>query len=161
MVLVIIIGIAVALFLLAFVTKRRFGVLGLGLAAGVVLSQLWAVTLAAMLQGQGVPVSPLSYSTVAQLVIMLTPPLLLMIGGPWYHNLKGRLLGSLLFAVFATLFVVAPIMRDFVVAGDTSPVFEFIAQWQNVLIALGVALAIIDMLLAHGPKFPKHGKDKH
>lgn len=157
----IIIGIAVALFLLAFVTKRRFGVLGLGLAAGVVLSQLWTVTFSAMLQGQGMPVAPLSYSTVAQLVIMLTPPLLLMIGGPRYHNLKGRLLGSLLFAVFATLFVVAPITRDFAVAGDSSPVFEFIAQWQNVLIALGVALAIIDMLLAHRPKSPISRKAKH
>ena len=45
MALVIILGIAVVLFILAFLTKRRFGVLGLGLAAGVVLSQLWAVTL--------------------------------------------------------------------------------------------------------------------
>ena len=161
MALVIILSIAVVLFLLAFLTKRRFGVLGLGLAAGVVLSQLWAVTLAAILQGQGVPVSPLSYSTVGQVAIILIPSLLLLIGGPKYHDKKGAIIGALLYAAFAVLFVIAPITRDFAVAGDTSPIFDFIAQWQNVLIALGVVLAIIDMMLAHGPKFPRHGKEKH
>lgn len=161
MALVIILGIAVVLFLLAFMTKRRFGVLGLGLAAGVVLSQLWAVTVAAVLESQKVPVDPLSYSTVGQVAIILIPSLLLLIGGPKYHDKKGALVGSLLYALFATLFIIAPITRDFAVAGDTSPIFDFIAQWQNVLIALGVVLAIIDMMLAHGPKFPRHGKEKH
>ncbi len=161
MVLVIIIGIAAALFLLAFVTKRRFGVLGLGLAAGVVLSQLWSVTLASVLQSQQLPVGPLSYSTLGQVAIILVPSLLLLIGGPKYRNNRGAIIGSLLYAAFAMLFIIAPITRDFAVAGDTSPVFDFIAQWQNVLIALGVVLAIIDMLLAHGPKFPHRGKEKH
>lgn len=161
MALVIIIGIAVVLFLLAFFTKRRFGVLGLGLAAGVVLSQLWAVTVAAALESQKIPVDPLSYSTVGQVAIILIPSLLLLIGGPKYHHKKGALVGSLLYAAFAVLFVIAPITRDFAVAGDTSPILDFIAQWQNALIALGVVLAIIDMLLAHGPKFPRRGKEKH
>lgn len=161
MALVIILGIAVGLFVLAFLTKRRFGVLGLGLAAGVVLAQLWAVTLSAVLQAQNVPVAPLSYSTIGQLVIILIPSLLLMLGGPRYQGKKGALVGSLLFAVFATLFFIAPVTRDFAVAGDTSPVFDFIATWQNVLIALGIVLAIVDMLLAHGPKFPGRKKEKH
>ena len=161
MALVIILGIAVVLFMLAFLTKRRFGVLGLGLAAGVVLSQLWAVTLSALLEVQNVPVSPLSYTTVGQIAIILIPSLLLMIGGPKYHDKKGALVGSLLFAIFATLFIVAPITRDFAVAGDTSPVFDFIAQWQNVLIGLGIVLAIVDMLLAHGPKLPQRSKGRH
>lgn len=161
MALVIILSAAMVLFLLAFVTKRRFGVLGLGLAAGVVLSQLWSVTLTSVLQSQQVPIGPLSYSTLGQVAIILIPSLLLLIGGPKYHNSKGALVGSLLYAAFAALFIIAPITRDFAVAGDTSPVFEFIAQWQNVLIALGVVLAIIDMIVAHGPKFPRHGKEKH
>lgn len=161
MALVIILGIAVVLFLLAFLTKRRFGVLGLGLAAGVVLSQLWAVTLSAIMQSQHIPVSPLSYSTVGLAVIILAPSLLLMLGGPKYHDKKGAIFGSLLYAAFAVLFVVAPITRDFAVAGDTSPIFDFIAQWQNVLIALGVVIAIGDMMLAHEPKFPGRGKEKH
>ena len=37
--------ILIALFGLAFLTKRRFGVLGLALAAGAMLSSLWAESL--------------------------------------------------------------------------------------------------------------------
>lgn len=161
MALVIILGIAVVLFVSAFATKRRFGALGLGLAAGVVLSQLWSVTVSSLLEAQKIPVEPLSYSTVGQIALILIPSLLLLIGGPKYHDKKGAFVGALLYAAFATLFVVAPITRDFAVAGDVSPIFEFIASWQNVLVGLGVLLAIGDMLLAHGPKFPKHGKEKH
>lgn len=161
MTLVIILGIAASLFVLAFVTKRRFGVLGLGLAAGVVLSQLWAPTLSGFLRSQGLPVEPLSHLTVAQVLLTLVPALLLLSAGPKYHDRKGALIGSLLFAVLATLFVISPITRDFSVEGDTSPVFDFITTWQNVLVAAGVALAIVDMLLAHGPKLPRRGKEKH
>lgn len=162
MALVIILGIAVALFVLAFTTKRRFGVLGLGIAAGVVLSQLWAVTLANVLEAQGVSVSPLSYSTVAQVAIVLIPALLLLIAGPKYTQAKWAFVGSLAFALLGTLFVIAPITRDFAVAGDTSPVFDFITNWQNVIVALGVIFAVGDMLLAHGPRLSRHhGKDKH
>ncbi len=119
------------------------------------------MVVASVLQSQQLPVGPLSYSTLGQVAIILVPSLLLLIGGPKYRNNRGAIIGSLLYAAFAMLFIIAPITRDFAVAGDTSPVFDFIAQWQNVLIALGVVLAIIDMLLAHGPKFPHRGKEKH
>lgn len=157
----IILGIAVTLFVLAFVAKRRFGVLGLGLAAGVVIAQLWAVSLATYLKSQGSSVEPLSHATVAQVFLTLLPALLLLTAGPKYHDKKGALIGSLLFAVLATLFIISPITRDFLVEGDTSPFFDFISKWQNVLVAIGVALAIADMLLAHGPRLHKRGKDKH
>ena len=159
--LVIILGSAVTLFTIAFVTKRRFGVLGLGLAAGVVLSQLWAVSLSIFLKNQGVQVEPLSHLTVAQVLLTLLPALLLLTAGPKYHDKRGAFLGSLLFAVLAVLFTVSPITRDFSIEGDTSPIFDFITQWQNVLVGVGVALAIADMLHAHGPKLPRRSKDKH
>lgn len=159
--LVIILGIAVTLFAIAFVTKRRFGVLGLGLAAGVVLAQLWAVSLSILLGAQNIPTEPLSHLTVAQVLLTLLPALLLLITGPKYHDKRGAFLGSLLFATLATLFIVSPITRDFSIEGDTSPIFDFITQWQNVLVGVGVALAIADMLHAHGPKLPRKHTAKH
>ena len=45
--------ILVALFALAFFTKRRFGVLGLALAAGAMLSELWAAELTPFVQKAG------------------------------------------------------------------------------------------------------------
>lgn len=161
MALVIILGIAVALFVLALATKRRFGVLGLAVAGGVLLSQLWTVTLAALLSMQGVPTDPLSRTSAAYLICVLVPPLLLLLGGPTYHSRKGAFVWALIFAVFTTLFVMGPIMRDFEVTGDSNPIIEFMNEWQNALVGLGILLAIGDILLAHRPKLPRKSSSKH
>jgi len=161
MTLVIIIGLAIALFLLAFLTKRRFGVLGLGLAAGLVLAQLWSVDAALFLQSQNITLTPLTYGTAAQVALILLPALLLLCAGPKYHDKKGAMIGSLGFALLAVLFVIEPLSRDFAVAGDSSPVLDFITRWQSALVAIGVALAVVDTLLAHGPKVGRKKHDKH
>jgi len=162
MTIVILVAILLALFALAFVTKRRFGVLGLGLAAGVVLQQLLGSGLADILESRNVPIEPLSYNTAAQVFLILAPALILLIGGPKYHDNKGAVIGSLLFAFLATLFVLGPLTKDLpTLDANVKVVLDFIAQWQNILVAGGVAIAVVDMFLAHGPKLPSKGHNKH
>lgn len=162
MTLVIIIAIFLALFALAFITKRRFGVLGLGLAAGVVLQQLMGAGLAGLLESQGVPIEPLSYNTAAQIFLILVPALTLLSGGPKYRDSKGAVIGSTAFSLLATLFILGPLTRDLPTL-DTSvrTVLDFIAEWKNILVAGGVVAAVVDMVLAQGPKLPRRGKEKY
>ena len=55
----VLIALMAALFGLAFLTKRRYGVLGLGLAGGLVLSQQISKDFGAFLQALDVPVEPI------------------------------------------------------------------------------------------------------
>lgn len=161
MTIVILIGIALALFALAFVTKRRFGVLGLGLTAGVILQQLLGATVADLFESQGVPIEPLSYSTAAQIFLIILPPLVLLAGGPKYHDNRGAIIGSLAFSLLATLFILGPLTRDLPTLDEgVKVVLDFIAEWRNVLVAGGVIAAVIDMFLAHGPKLPHRSSSK-
>lgn len=161
MTIVILIGIALALFALVFVTRRRFGVLGLGLTAGVILQQLLGATVADFLESQGLPIEPLSYATAAQIFLILLPPLILLAGGPKYHDSRGALVGSLAFSLLATLFILGPLTRDLPTLDEgVKVVLDFIAEWRNVLVAGGVIAAVIDMFLAHGPKLPHRSSGK-
>ena len=81
MTLVVLIALMAALFGLAFLTKRRYGALGLGLAGGLVLSQEVSKDFAAFLQSLDVPVEPLPFTTAASLFLILTPALILMFSG--------------------------------------------------------------------------------
>ena len=162
MTLVIIVAIALALFGLAFVTKRRFGVLGLGLAAGAILAQSWSREAAHWLSDNHIPVQPLSHFTASTLLLILLPALLLLIGGPKYTERKYAIIGSACFALLGTMLLIGPLTTDLPTADSSIHVaLVFIARWQNVLIAVGIALAIIDMLLAHGPKLPRRKHSKH
>jgi len=159
MTLVITIAIALVLFGLAFVTKRRFGVLGLGLAAGAVLAQSWSSDLARVLTAQHVPVDPLSAPAAATIVLTMVPALLLLIAGPKYTVRRYAFMGALLFAILGTSLLLGPLTTALpIMDGGVKPAFDLMAEWQNLLIASGIALAIVDMLHANSSK--PHGK-KH
>ena len=100
----ILIGVAAVLFVLAYATKRRFGVLGLGLAAGYVVSQLWQNDIPSAVQAIGVDLGTVPLETVVTLVVLLLPSLVLLFGGPVYKTKRGRFIGALLYVVVAVLF---------------------------------------------------------
>lgn len=162
MTLVILAAIALVLFILAFLTKRRFGVLGLGLAAGAVLSQAWGRELGFAMAANQIPVGPLSYTTAATVALILIPALLLLIAGPKYAKRGYAVIGAVLFALLGTLLLIAPLLMDLPTTDATiESVLDFVAKWQNVLIAGGIALAIVDTLHAQGAKFPGKKHSKH
>lgn len=162
MTLVIIIAIALALFGLAFVTRRRFGVLGLGLAAGAILAQNWSREVARWLEDGHIPIQPLSHFTAATLILILLPPLLLLISGPKYSERKYAIIGSICFALLGTMLLIGPLTTDLPTTDSSiRSALISVARWQNVLIAVGIALAIIDTLLMHAPKFPSRKHSKH
>lgn len=157
--LVIIVLILIALlFALAFFTKRRFGVLGLALAAGAMLSKTWASDLTPYVKDAGIQlVAPPLESVVASVLILL-PAVLLLFSGPTYHVMWQKLLGSAAFALLALSFLLEPLAGALVLSGDSRTVYNFLIEYRTWIITGGIVYALIDLLMV---RTPKHSGDKH
>ena len=79
-------GTLLILFALAFFMKRRFGVLGLALTAGSLLSMYWTDAVQAFLEQQGITSVAPPLSGVVAISLALLPAILLLFSGPTYSN---------------------------------------------------------------------------
>lgn len=152
---VIILAATVLLFVLAFVTKRRFGALGLGLAAGAVISNSWSNNLASFFAHHGIVASGLSAISIATIVLTLAPALLLLLGGPTYKKPLSAILGGVGFALLGLLLVLGQINAQLSANGSLHNILSFLNTYQSGLVAIGVAIAVVDMFLARTPKHSK------
>lgn len=141
---------AVVLFLFAgsFFSKRRFGLLGLALAAGYVLSGLWHDTAEFMVSALGVFPEGVVTSFIATLALLLLPALLLFFHGYSYKTVTGRLVGSLLFTALAIAFFAEPMSKALVLEGMSVPVFGWIVANAATVIGVGVMAAVFDVFLS-------------
>lgn len=149
--LLIVVGTFIALFLLAFITGRRFGALGLALAAGVLLAQFAAPLAAEPLSQFDQYFGDFTSLQVSQMLLTIVPSLILLVAGPKYHNKLGRLIGSLLYAAMAALLLLPYLVIN-------NDVVAKIADFQGGFIALGIVLAIVDMMFTHTKKITPPSK---
>lgn len=141
-----------ALFITVYVTKRRVGVLGLGLAAGAILSNLWVGDLTPLVAQAGIEIVRPPLSSVVATALTLLPALILLFGGPGYKTTWQRMVGSLVFAVLAVVLLLGPLGAALVIDDSGKPLFEFLQRYQNILITAGLGFAVIDLLLTRSPK---------
>jgi hypothetical protein len=154
-VILILLGVLVALFVGAFFSKRRFGVLGLGLTAGAIISPLCGEDAGYLVSVTGlVPEGPL-VNMVAASVIILVPAILFMFNGYRYKYIVERVIGSLLFTVLAAAFLVAPIGSVVALTGPVGAVYDWIIQNRASIISIGVVLVVVDFLFARTPQKPE------
>lgn len=155
----IICGIAIGLFAMAFASKRRFGILGLAIAAGSVIETIWNYDAALVVSGTGlVPKGPLTDAVVPSLLILL-PAVVLLFTGYKYKSIISRTLGSLLFSVFALAFLITPIGTVLPVEGVGATVFQWLTANISLIIGTGVVLSVIDLFLRK-PAPPPDAKAK-
>lgn len=153
--LVIFLLVVATLFIIAFITKRRYGVLGLALAAGAMLSTLWVGDLTPIIAQAGfVLIKPPLESVVASSLTLL-PALLLLTSGPTYHKTLQRGGGALLFAVLATVLLLEPLGSALVIEGAGKNVFNFLVTNRILIITVCLILAIADILFTKTPKIPR------
>lgn len=159
MTLVIIIVIALSLFALAFMTKRRFGTLGLALAAGALLSDQLTRDVSTLIQKNDVPVDPLSPTTAASVALILLPALILLLSGPVYKSRKATIIGAVAFALMGTMLILGPLTANLPLLDEgVDAVLNFIATHESLLIAAGVIGAVIDSWLTHSTKLGRRSK---
>lgn len=160
----VILGIIVALlFVGAYVTRRRFGVLGLALAAGYVLSVVWHDELARVASGMMFDTGAISSVTLLTLSVILLPSVTLLFGGPSYKTKRGRLFGSLLYAVLAVVFSLGALEHTLVLMGQGKVVYETVVQYQQYILTAALVAAVVDIMHARtsGGKKSEHHEKKH
>lgn len=155
---IVVLAITVAVFWgLAFFSRRRFGVLGLALAAGALLSLLWAGQMVGIVERSNITLASISVAGLVSVGLVLAPAALLLFSGPSYTNKHGRVVGATLFAVFATTLITEPLSSALVLDAMGHSVFNIIADYQAYIVTGGVILALLDMLAIHttGGHVPK------
>lgn len=155
------IGVLAAVFLIlfagSFISKRRFGLLGLALTAGATISTIWDYDAGLLLSATGiVPNGPLTQAVTLSLIVLL-PALLLLFHGYAYKKLPARVIGSLFFAVLALAFLVEPLGYVLPLEGIGATIFNQIVAYKDIIISAGVILAVIDLFLTK--PVHKHEKD--
>lgn len=141
-----------ALFALSYFSRRRFGVLGLALCAGFLLSTMWAADVTPLLRKAGVVLLTPPLSSVVSVALILLPSLLLMFGGPTYPKHGHRLVGSLAFALLATAFLLSPLGSSINMDSDTKEIYMFFIDNRNIIITIAIGYALFDLITYKTPK---------
>lgn len=148
--------IILGLFAGAFLSKRRFGLLGLGLAAGAIISPIWGENAGFVVSSTGlVPEGPI-INAIAVSAVILIPAILFMFHGYTYKGMFGRIVGSLLFTGLAIAFLVTPIESALILSGPIGTVYGWFVSNREMVISAGVVIAVIDVLIAK----PVHKSEK-
>lgn len=146
------------LFGLAFFTKRRFGVLGLALAAGSMLSELWAAQLTPVVRDAGLIVQNPPLITIVSVVLVLLPAVFLLFSGPSYHTMSKRVIGAFLFAALAFALLIEPLGSALVLQAEGRTIYEFLNDNRVYIVTVGLILAVFDLLGTHTARAPKPAK---
>lgn len=149
------------LFGLAFLTKRRFGVLGLALAAGAMLSTLWAEALTPIIDEAGLGISSdvLPLPTLVAVALVLLPSVALLFSGPSYHSLIMRIGGAFSYAALALALLVEPLGSALILDGASIDVYQFFVDNRVYIVTVGLILALFDILSTRTSKH--HRSSKH
>lgn len=155
-------GLAILLFVGAFISKRRFGLLGLALTAGATLSTIWSYDAGLVVSSTGLFPEGVITQAVTQSLVVLLPAILLLFHGYSYKNIISRCVGSLLFTVLALAFLVDPISFALPLEGTGAQVYETVRNYRDVIISAGVILAVVDLFFTKPAHLAeKASKKKH
>lgn len=154
------IGILIGLFALAFLSKRRFGLLGLALTAGSTLNALWGYDAELLVSALGVIPNSAITQAVVSFGIVLLPAVLLLFHGYSYKHIPGRIMGSLLFAVLALAFLLDPLGHALPLTGQSADVYALVKQYKDSIIGVGIVFAVFDMFFTKPVHLGHQGK-KH
>lgn len=155
------IGLAFILFFGAFLSKRRFGLLGLALTAGATLSTIWSYDAGLIVSSTGlVPAGPMTNAVALSLVVLL-PAIVLLFHGYRYKALYSRVIGSLFFTVLALAFLLEPIAFALPLEGTSASLYKQALSYKEIIISVGVVLAVVDLFFTKPAHIvEKNGKKK-
>lgn len=156
----VLIGLALVLFAGSFLSKRRFGLLGLALTAGATLSTIWSDYASMVISTTGlVPVGPLTNAIALSLVVLL-PAIVLLFHGYTYKGIFSRIVGSLLFTILAIAFLLEPIGYALPLEGISADLYNQALYYKNAIISVGVVLAVVDLFFTKPAHIAEKGSKK-
>jgi len=149
---VILLVIIAILFIVTYVTRRRFGVLGLALCAGYLLSTMWTSDVTPWVEGAGIELFTPPLESVVAAVLVLLPAVLLLFSGPANHGKWKRLIAAAAFALLAASFLLGPLGSSLTLDGNGKKIYEFLVDNKSLIITAAIAYALYDILTMRAPK---------
>lgn len=161
--LIILLAIILMLFTIAYFTKRRYGVLGLALIAGVVLSDLWKSEVTAFIQGAGIELLTPPLPSLVGAGIILLPAVIILFSGPKYSNKMKRLIGGVVFAILATTLLLGQFSNGLNLDDNGMKIYTFLTGNSTLIVTAAIGYALYDVFTHKPPKLKEEhkGKGKH
>lgn len=150
--------VAVVLFGLAFITKRRFGLIGLSLAAGSVLSTIWNTDASLIVSGLGLGQNAPMTNAVTLSALTLLPSIVLLFSGHSHISKVFRIITAIFYAVVATAFLLVPLSNIIDMTGQSADFYNQINSYKSLIIGSGMIFAVADLLATKTPKHDKKSK---
>jgi len=147
--------IAIVLFISSYVTKRRFGLLGLALAAGATLSGIWDYEAGLIVGSLGIlPAGSLATAVALSAIVML-PAAVLLFHGYSYKSFIGRTVGAFLFTMLSLAFLVEPLGYVLSVEGFGADAYRYLIDYKDTIIGIGMIIAVADLFLTKPAKYSR------
>ncbi len=144
-VLTIFIVLALVIFMSSYITRRRFGLLGLALAAGATLSTIWGYDAGLVVGAFGIfPSSTITTAVTLSIIVML-PSFVLLFHGYAYKGFIGRIIGALMFTLLSMAFLVEPLGYALDLNGVGGDAYRFIQEYKSLIISVGLIFAVVDL----------------
>jgi drug/metabolite transporter (DMT)-like permease len=141
-----------------YFSKRRFGLLTVGLILGYLISINVAQLVAGHIQTQGVKLESPPLLVVTGVALVLIPSIIMAFIGPVHHKTHHRWITSISYAVsgvFLSLLTIAQNSSDLII--KSQPI-STILEYRSIILVVIVLLAFLDLFVIHGSK--RHKKDK-
>lgn len=149
---------AVVLTGLVYVAKRHFGLPVIGLAVGMVMTQLWAADVVPYAAGVGIGIDRSALLAVVTIVLTVLPAVVLVCCGSVVSQRWWRIGGSLVFGIMA-VYVLFGALSSFVPVDETSKtVMAALDGSHAAVVTIGFACALVDTLVARAKGAKPHKK---
>lgn len=134
------------LFFLVFISKRRFGLLALGLATGAMLNSIWGKGLIDFAMNQGSPAGDYTPVIISSVIILL-PALILLLHGNTYSNKIERSVCGLLVVLLALAFLSESLGQIIGLSGTPAEAYKWFTDQRTVIIGIGLIAGVVDIFL--------------
>ena len=151
-------GMAVVLAGLVYVAKRHFGLPVMGLAVGMVVTQLWAADVMPYVASLSVGIDRSTLLAVVTIVLTVLPAVVLVCCGSVVSQRWWRIGGSLIFGVVA-VYVPFGALSSLVPVDETSKTVVAVLDGSHAaVVTMGFACALVDTLVARAKGVKPHKK---
>ena len=159
MLLGLLVGMAVVLAGLVYVAKRHFGLPVIGLAVGMVMTQLWAADVVPYAAGVGIGIDRSALLAVVTIVLTVLPAVVLGGCGSVVSQRWWRIGGSLIFGVVAVYVLFGALSSLVPPVDETSKTIMAVLDGSHaVVVTIGFACALVDTLVARTKGAKPHKK---
>ena len=159
MLLGLLVGMAVVLAGLVYVAKRHFGLPVIGLAVGMVMTQLWAADVVPYAAGVGIGIDRSALLAAVTIVLTVLPAVVLVCCGSVVSQRWWRIGGSLIFGVVAVYVLFGALSSLVPPVDETSKTIMAVLDGSHaVVVTMGFACALVDTLVARTKGAKPHKK---